>query len=278
MIKRNLSDEKPYSLDMGVAMSSDIFLCFECGSRNRVSVSTDRDRNKAKCGKCGAMLFPSKEDDSTRSASPQPKNTLDDTKGSSKKSTLILLTTLGVIVAGFFIMILDSSPDNSRSSNYNEVKPSQPTTTSQVEPSQTKPVVQVEPLPPAVNQKVGIMWNKTGRQPEAPLAIKTNSGKNFFVKLVNSATGRDMVGIYVVGGQPFETLVPLGSYKIKYAYGDTWRGEQHLFGPNEHTGFSETTWVFNFKISDGYVEGYEIELILQIDGNLPVREINKSQF
>jgi hypothetical protein len=44
--------------------------------------------------------------------------------------------------------------------------------------------------------------------------------------------------IFVRGGENVETLVPLGSYYVRYASGTTWYGHDHLFG-DYHTGYSK---------------------------------------
>ena len=137
---------------------------------------------------------------------------------------------------------------------------------------------QDNPFPPLVIQSPGVMWNKTGRSLLAPLGVQTSIGTDYYIKLVDAETNRDAVAIYVIGGQDLEVLVPLGSYRMRYAYGETWRGEHHLFGPEDLTAVEEALEIFDFSESYEGFSGYTVELIPQIDGNLPTRVIARDEF
>ena len=129
-------------------------------------------------------------------------------------------------------------------------------------------------LPPPVAQATGIMWNATGRRPQAPLRIETSAGANYYVKLVDAQSGAAAIAFFVEGGRPLEVAVPLGSYRFRYASGETWRGEESLFGPGDLTGFFEAGDRFDFAPGSGYT----VQLILQTGGNLSTRSISQSQF
>lgn len=145
--------------------------------------------------------------------------------------------------------------------------------------SPTRPATVTAPLPPpAARPASGVLENRTGRSAEAPFAINTSPGADYYLKLVDATTGRDAVTIYVRGGQPLEVSVPLGSYRLRYASGETWRGPAHLFGPGELTSYNASDSVFNFAVSGGYVNGYTVELIRQVGGNMDTRRISPSQF
>jgi hypothetical protein len=75
-----------------------------------------------------------------------------------------------------------------------------------------------------------------------------------------------------------ENLVPLGTYRLRYASGETWRGETHLFGPGDLKSYSASESIFTFEVSGGYVNGYTVELIQQVGGNMDTRNINLSEF
>jgi hypothetical protein len=143
----------------------------------------------------------------------------------------------------------------------------------------TRPAVVTAPLPPpAARPASGVLENRTGRSLEAPFSINTSPEADYFLKLVDATTGRDAITIYVRGGQPLEVLVPFGSYRLRYASGETWRGPAHLFGPGELTSYNASDAVFNFAVSGGYVNGYRVELIRQVGGNMDTRRISPSQF
>jgi hypothetical protein len=135
------------------------------------------------------------------------------------------------------------------------------------------------PLPPTVARPApGVMENRTGRPPEAPFGINTSPGADYYLKLVDATTGQDAVRIYVRGGQQLEVSVPLGSYRLRYASGEAWRGPAHLFGPGDLTSYNASDSVFDFEVSDGYMNGYTVELIRQTGGNMDTRRISPSQF
>lgn len=134
------------------------------------------------------------------------------------------------------------------------------------------------PLPPRVHQSGGLMRDYTGGAALAPLTVKTASGLDYYLKLVDAATGRVRQTYYIQGGVPLEVLIPLGTYRMRYASGEVWRGEEALFGPGSLTSYAEAKEVFDFlETADGY-SGYTVELIMQSHGNLRTTSIPASAF
>lgn len=128
-------------------------------------------------------------------------------------------------------------------------------------------MIEAQPLP-----ETGAT-NKPNLYGDSPLQIKTNSGSHYWVKIVNAYDEREeLVSYFIRGGETLDVTLPVGSYVVKYAYGDTWYGEEHLFG--ENTGYSKADEVFEFYHNQGYV----IELIQQLNGNLHTTIIDESQF
>lgn len=262
-------------------MTQEVFLCFECGQRNRVSAG--KDRRSAKCGQCGAALFPGQETKSrnskssaTRSSPKRSNTTRNQTSQASKNdgrrtdlsSVLRILFFLGGAAALVWVW---AKPDASQSTRSNTPQRSASTTESDYQPQSTLPPVVARP-------SSGVLSNWTGRAPQAPLEIITSPGSDYYVKLVEIETGYDAVAIYVHGGRRVQVDVPLGNYKIKYASGEVWRGFGHLFGPDGMTSYSEAQSTFKFETSGGYVNGYTVELIRRSGGNLRTRSIDRSKF
>jgi hypothetical protein len=121
----------------------------------------------------------------------------------------------------------------------------------------------------------GIYRVYTKHERIAPFRIVAPSGSNYYAKLVDSATKRDIMSMYVIGGRPLEVDVPLGSYRLKYAYGNVWCGESLLFG--EHTAYSEAQSTFEFSVQGDRLSGYTVELIPQMHGNLRTKSIRASE-
>jgi hypothetical protein len=109
----------------------------------------------------------------------------------------------------------------------------------------------------------------------APLGIKSSAGSNYYVKLVN-LRGQTTMTAFVRGGQYFEMLVPLGTYELRYAAGDTWYGEHLLFGHN--TTYSKARELFDFTYDGTQYSGYTVELIMQTNGNLHTEIISENDF
>jgi hypothetical protein len=66
----------------------------------------------------------------------------------------------------------------------------------------------------------------------APFKVVTARGSNYLVKLVSVENSKDQIWIFVRGGDPYSTTVPLGTYTLRIASGDTWFGRNDLFGPD----------------------------------------------
>lgn len=111
----------------------------------------------------------------------------------------------------------------------------------------------------------------------APLKIVTkSSGNHYFVKVVDWYTNKPISAIFIHGGDSISTVLPIGSYKIRYATGGTWYGNRYLFGPS--TSYSEADARFDFKTEEDHVSGYTVELYLQHDGNLRTKRISPREW
>ena len=81
----------------------------------------------------------------------------------------------------------------------------------------------------------------------APFQVKTEAGANYLIKLVDPQTRKDVVRMYVVGGQTADFQVPLGDYEVLSASGVNWYGDELLFGPQ--TAYSKLDTVSRFTLS-----------------------------
>jgi hypothetical protein len=104
------------------------------------------------------------------------------------------------------------------------------------------------------------------------LTIKTSPGGYYFVKLEDSVTARPVMTFFMRGGETLQQAVPEGEFVLKYATGDTWCGEQALFGAKTATSQADRI----FKFADD--RSITIELVSKKDGNLRTRSIDRSQF
>lgn len=110
----------------------------------------------------------------------------------------------------------------------------------------------------------------------ALLTIRTAPGPFYLVNLEKVASGSPALLFFLYGGQPLNSSVPLGEFKIKYAVGSHWCGDADIFG--DDTVFSEADDTFTFErtvADDGHSTSHlTVELPLQRGGNL----ISRNEF
>ncbi|WP_446739809.1 hypothetical protein [Psychrobacter sp. A3] len=134
-----------------------------------------------------------------------------------------------------------------------------------------------ETLPTVAKPSSGIYaQNLNGQQAIAPLEIRTDSGSDYYVKVVNAANDNDTLAIYIHGGETVEVEVPLGSYEIRYASGNDWYGDKGLFGIE--TSYNKADELFTFSDTGYQISGYTITLYQVANGNLQTKSIDESQF
>ena len=143
---------------------------------------------------------------------------------------------------------------------------------------------QPQPAPSlaSVPVKSGVLRRKKGRDAIAPLRIETPISPDYVLKLINSQNGSEEMLIYVGRDSRYETKVPLGTYKIRGVFGETWYGEKHLFGPDssyfrlvQKDGRSDE---FTFRRTGNQVNGYVVRLIKRVEGNLETPTIGANDF
>ena len=122
-----------------------------------------------------------------------------------------------------------------------------------------------------------VFFEKESYGDKAPFEIKTPWGSgDHIIKLKNWSTGGLVLSAFVLDGASFETEVPLGTYRLQYASGDSWYGIEHLFGPDTVYGQAESQLkFFNNGIN---LMGHVVELIPQRGGNLRTGRISAGDF
>ncbi len=131
--------------------------------------------------------------------------------------------------------------------------------------------------PPPVNTpRNGVFKVYTRKERIAPLKFFSTTGTDYFIKLVDYGTESDIMTIYVRSNSTVEVDVPLGSYRVKYACGEQWYGEEYLFGND--TSYFVADEVFRFSYSGNYVSGYTVTLYSVPGGNLETSQIDEDEF
>lgn len=122
----------------------------------------------------------------------------------------------------------------------------------------------------------GFIRRHTSLEAIAPLEIRTDVGVNYFVKVEDANTGKDILDVIIRGGDDVSLDIPLGTYIIKYATGNTWYGYRHLFGPE--TGYTKADELFIFRQVGNQINGYTITLFRVQNGNLTTSPLSADQF
>jgi DnaJ-domain-containing protein 1 len=101
----------------------------------------------------------------------------------------------------------------------------------------------------------------------APLEIVTRGPHtHYFLKICDWHSDAPIATIFIRGGESCETMMPLGTYRIKYATGSKWYGPEYLFGAK--TTYQRAEAQFEFKRDARGVTGYTVELFAHVNGNL----------
>jgi hypothetical protein len=106
----------------------------------------------------------------------------------------------------------------------------------------------------------GLLWNRTGLPATFPLDVKSAPGQDYYMVLRDAKSGTEALAAYVRGGEFFRVLVPPGTFAVAFAAGETWQGEEALFGSGRTFQF-EVTEPLTFAIVDDTTKlGHSIDL------------------
>ncbi len=130
---------------------------------------------------------------------------------------------------------------------------------------------QSAPLP-----STGVLKRESLYSNVAPLSILTQSGSNYYIKVLDWVSKTQVLSAFIRGGEPFETTLPLGSYEIKYASGNSWFGEALDCG--ERASYFRCNDKFDFVSTPTGYTGYTVKLILQQNGNLKTDKVAADDF
>jgi hypothetical protein len=109
----------------------------------------------------------------------------------------------------------------------------------------------------------------------APFTVETSVGSDYLVKLERADDRYASLTFYIVGGQRFETEVPLGVYTLKYLAGSSWCGPQLLFG-TQHAEQGRT--LFTFTVRGDRYAGHTVTLYRVPHGNFSTQSIPARDF
>jgi hypothetical protein len=138
------------------------------------------------------------------------------------------------------------------------------------------PMRQAAVLPATVPISEGIVSASKPRDRIVPLQIRAAAGGNYFVKLVNVADERDVIELFVRGGSTVKANMPLGTYRLRFASGQSWYGETLRFGsPTSYWAANET---LTFRRDRNEPRPVSIELAEQKGGGMRVAPLDAARF
>jgi hypothetical protein len=242
------------------ADSVEIVTCAACGTKNRIR--SGLPSGTFRCGSCQALLMrPTGTSWLARSIHSVPELFFRFARG----VTALTVFAIPIWVAYTSIAHPEQKPSKS-TGTYTTPRP-------QLAPRPTPPPFNEPPEPLPENGEVSTYAYFRAL---APFEIKSSSGTNYLVKLTNASTGAPVQTIFVRGGTTVEVKVPLGTFSVKYAAGETWYGYRHLFGPM--TAYSKASELFTFKNDGTGYTGYTITLYKVRNGNLRTQQIDPEEF
>ena len=109
----------------------------------------------------------------------------------------------------------------------------------------------------------GLIRNDSGLPATLPLQVKSEAGLDHVVFLTAPDGAAPAMTGYIRGGEFFRLLVPPGDWRIGFASGSDWQGEDALFGPT--TLYSEWPETLRFFAGESALHGHV--LTLSTDGD-----------
>lgn len=165
----------------------------------------------------------------------------------------VIIISAIVIAVSAFVSIYESTKSNMQ--------------TSQAETAPSKDTYESvsTPLPQtSVLQKNFVEGN-------VPLGIKTRTpGPNCYIKVVSTEDNSPILTAFIRHGEALNLKIPAGTYKVLYALGTTWYGEEALFG--QASGRLEAMDPLEFKETPEGFSGHSIEWFLQAPRDVEVAQ------
>jgi hypothetical protein len=126
------------------------------------------------------------------------------------------------------------------------------------------------------NATVSKTWKASKKDVLAPLKIITKGKSNYYIKILEEKTSKQVLTIFIRAGESASVDIPLGRYKIRYATGSQWYGEKHLFGANGL--YKEASQISDFRLEENKAVAQVLELYPHVNGNLTSKSISDKDF
>jgi hypothetical protein len=105
---------------------------------------------------------------------------------------------------------------------------------------------------------------RPSRSPAVALSISAPGPGAYFIKLVYT-DGAPLGTLYLRGGETLRVYVPVGLYRIRYAYGQAWLGTDRLFG--DDTAYAELRDTYGFFVDQGHPSSHDLVIYGRLAGS-----------
>lgn len=99
----------------------------------------------------------------------------------------------------------------------------------------------------------------------APISLTAKQDADCYCVLERTSGTYGTIKFFVRKGETIKLSVPLGTYKLYFATGDTWYGRQNLYGPNGK--YYELNMDFTFKEETNEYIGWKVDLARADESN-----------
>lgn len=192
---------------------------------------------------------------------------------SAHRSTLVICAATLLVYSGAYLLAISANRDKPENTY------ARPTSG---HPSPRRPyvpppsVVAAPTYPEFALPEDGAMRVYSAQERLAPFQIMAPYGSHCLAKLVDASTSQPVLTVFVRAGSTTKVHVPLGTYTLKFAQGDKWYGDTHLFGPSTGYGKADTRMTFSLE-GDRY-QGHSVVLQKAVGGNLRTEAIPAGEF
>lgn len=134
--------------------------------------------------------------------------------------------------------------------------------------TETTTEVQLEAQEMPENEHIFV--NKFDSRP-SKVIVENPTDTAYYIKFDNK-DGDTMFAFFVRPQSTTPMYMGVGTYEMKYACGDTWYGEEHLFGENTRYAKDKDDWVFESG------KGWTLTLQPQVGGNVSTETLSEDEF
>ena len=186
-----------------------------------------------------------------------------------KKVIKISLVAIIIIIVGMYLvhdiwMSGRNLENSTQNSDYNSNVVSEEVSEDPLKGYSEKPVPE--------HGTTTITYQKNAKKSIFEVKLPKENEEYYFVKLVDSETDETVFSVFMHPGTTLETNVPCGVFKLKYASGLKWYGQDDLFGP--YGNYCKSDDIFEFTPGSGYT----VTLYNVLDGNMETEDVSYYDF